>query len=112
MPQDIAPAKIPVVLLYNVNPEWTKEEKEEVIRLSTELGNALAETGYPTKTVAIEDDDIEGRLRPFDPAKYIIFNWCEGIPGIEHSEWLVVKKLEIVRLYFYRRRFGSACSRL
>jgi len=92
--RDIAPAQIPVVLLYNVDPEWTQDEKNEVIRLSTQLGDALASIGHPTFPVPIADDDIAGHLRPFDPAKYIIFNWCEGLPGIENSESLVIKKLE------------------
>jgi D-alanine-D-alanine ligase len=100
MPEDIEPEKIPVVLLYNVDPEWTREEKDEVIRQSNELGDALQKTGYPTVTVAIEDDDIATHLRPFDPGKYIIFNWCEGLPGIEHSEWLVAKKLETLGYTF------------
>jgi D-alanine-D-alanine ligase len=100
VPKDIAPEKIPVVLLYNVDPEWTKEEKDEVIRQSTELGEALQKTGYPTVSVVIEDDDIAGHLRPFDPDKYIIFNWCEGLPGIENSEPLVIKKLEMLGYTF------------
>lgn len=36
---DIKPEKIPVVLLYNVDPDWTDAEKEEGI-----MGNAKAET--------------------------------------------------------------------
>ncbi len=100
MSKDIAPEKIPVVLLYNVNREWTQEEKVEVIRQSTELGDALQKTGYPTTLVAIENDDIAVYLMPFDPDKYIIFNWCEGLPGIEHSEWLVAKKLETLGYTF------------
>ena len=99
MPKDIAPEKIPVVLLYNVDPEWTKEEKNEVIRQSNELGDALQKAGYPTVTVAIEDDDIAAHLIPSMP-KYIIFNWCEDLPGIEHSEWLVAKKLEMLGYTF------------
>jgi D-alanine-D-alanine ligase len=95
-----AAVKIPVVLLYNVNREWTKEEREEVIRQSNELGNALQNTGYPTFPVAIEDDDIAAHLKPFNPGKYIIFNWCEGLPGVEHSEWLVAKKLETLGYTF------------
>jgi D-alanine-D-alanine ligase len=90
----IVPTKIPVVLLYNVNPEWTQEEKDEVIRLSTQLHDALISIGHPTFPVAITDDDIARHLQPFDPAKYIVFNWCEGLPGIENSESLVIKKLE------------------
>lgn len=100
MSSEIAPAKIPVVLLYNVDPEWTKEEKNEVIRQSTELGDALKKAGYPTSAVSIADDDMAGHLWPFDPAKYIIFNWCEGLPGVEHSEWLVAKKLETLGYTF------------
>jgi D-alanine-D-alanine ligase len=91
---DIPPAKIPVVVLYNIDPEWTNEEKDEVIRLSTELNDALQKTGYPTVAVAIENENIAASLRPFDPAGYIIFNWCEGLPGVKNSEWLVVKNLE------------------
>jgi D-alanine-D-alanine ligase len=97
---EIEPEKIPVVLLYNVDPEWTQEEKDEVIRQSNELGDALQKTGYPTVTVAIEDDDIAVHLHSFDPDKYIIFNWCEGLPGIEHSEWLVAKKMETLGYTF------------
>jgi len=91
---EINPKKIPVVLLYNINPEWTPEEKSEVIRQSTELGNALQETGYPLSAVCITNDDFASHLRDFDPGKYIIFNWCEDIPGVQHGEWLVARKLE------------------
>ncbi len=94
MTRPIEPEKLPVILLYNVDPDWTTEEKNEVIRQSTELDDALQKQGYPTVTIAIEDDDIAAHLRPFDPRQYIIFNWCEGLPGVTHSEWLVAKKLE------------------
>ncbi|HNZ65405.1 MAG TPA: hypothetical protein PKJ10_06170 [Smithella sp.] len=94
MTRTIEPGKLPLILLYNVDPDWTAEEKNEVVRQSTALGDALQKQGYPTVAIAMEDDDIAAHLRPFDPGKYIIFNWCEGLPGIAHSEWLVAKKLE------------------
>jgi D-alanine-D-alanine ligase len=97
---DIAPAKIPVVLLYNINPDWTQEEKDEVIRLSTELGDALKEKGHPTTAIHIKDEYIADHLRSFDQNQYIIFNWCEGLPGVEHSEWMVAKKLETLGYTF------------
>lgn len=100
VPVDIHRVKNPVVLLYNVNPEWTQEEKDEVIRLSAQFGDALTEIGHPTSLVPIADDNIAGHLLPFDPAKYIIFNWCEEIPGIKRSEWLVAKKLEMLGYTF------------
>lgn len=100
MKADVRPAKIPVVLLYNINPEWTQGEKEEVIRLSNELGDALMEKGHPTSTLCIKDKNIEDHLGSFDRTQYIIFNWCEGLPGVEHSEWLVAKKLETLGYTF------------
>jgi D-alanine-D-alanine ligase len=100
VPEYTAAEKIPVVLLYNVNPEWTHEEKDEVIRLSTELNDALVSAGYPTFSLPLTDGDIARHLQPFDPAKHIIFNWCEGLPGIENSEPLVIKKLETLGYTF------------
>ena len=97
---DIKPDKIPVVLLYNVDPDWTDAEKEEVIGQSTKLGLALIESGYPTVFASIADDDLEGCLGRFDPASHIVFNWCESLPGISHSEWLVAKRLEAMGFTF------------
>ncbi len=95
-----APDKIPVVLLYNVDPSWTQAEKEEIIHLSTQLGHALIEVGHPTVFVPIADDDIAGHLHSFDPSEYIIFNWCESLPNLDHSEWLVAKRLELLGFTF------------
>jgi D-alanine-D-alanine ligase len=89
-----APARIPVVLLYNLDPDWTLEEKKEAIKLTEELGGALKELGHAVEFVRVEGDEIARKMRPYDPAEYLIFNWCEGIPGIEHSEWLVARQLE------------------
>lgn len=100
MPVDAAPERIPVVLLYNVDPEWTQAEKEEVISCSMQLGHALIEVGYPTVFVPIADDDIARHLHSFDPSEHIIFNWCESLPGLRHSEWLVAKRLEMLGFTF------------
>lgn len=100
MPVDVTPEKIPVVLLYNVDPQWTQAEKEEVINLSTQLGHALIELGYPIVFVPVADDDIASHLHSFDPSEHLIFNWCEGLPGLTHSEWLVAKRLEMLGFTF------------
>lgn len=100
MTVDTAPDKIPVVLLYNVDPSWTQAEKEEIIHLSTQLGHALIEVGHPTVFVPIADDDLAGHLHSFDPSEYIIFNWCESLPNLDHSEWLVAKRLELLGFTF------------
>lgn len=100
MPVEVVPEKIPVVLLYNIDPHWTQAEKEEVINLSTQLGHALIDVGYPIVFVPIAGDDIATHLHSFDPSEHIIFNWCEGLPGLEHGEWLVAKRLEMLGFTF------------
>jgi len=100
VPVEVVPEKIPVILLYNIDPHWTQAEKEEVIGLSAQLGYALIDVGYPIVFVPIADDDIATHLHYFDPSEHIIFNWCEGLPGLEHSEWLVAKRLEMLGFTF------------
>ncbi|MFA5374628.1 MAG: ATP-grasp domain-containing protein [Dehalococcoidia bacterium] len=50
--------------------------------------------GHPTISVQLYDNNIEHVLSQFNPLSYIVFNWCEGIPGIDHSEHLVAQTLE------------------
>lgn len=100
MPVDIDPANIPVILLYNVNPDWTQNEKDEVITVSSQLGHALIEEGHPTVFVPIFDDDIPSHLDTFNPLEHIVFNWCESLPGTNHGEWLVAKRMEMLGFVF------------
>jgi D-alanine-D-alanine ligase len=97
---NVKTGNIPVVLIYNINPEWTKEEKEETVKISEQLGKALEDVGHPTVCVAIEDQNMESRLSGFNPKDYIIFNWCESLPGVAHSEWMVAQKLEKIGFTF------------
>jgi len=100
VPVALAPKKNPVILIYNVEPTWSSAEQEEVISLSRQLGQSLIEVGYSVTFVPILDDDIDSHLGSFDPDECIIFNWCESLPGIEHSEWLVAKRLEMLGFTF------------
>lgn len=95
-----APQNIPVVLIYNIHPEWTNEEKKEAKTVSEKLGKSLRDVGHPTEFVTIEDQNIAEKLSSFDPDNWIIFNWCENIPGILHSEWMVADKLEALGFTF------------
>ena len=108
MPVDVAPEKIPVILLYNVDPDWTQAEKEEVINLSTQLGHALIEVGYPIVFVPVADDDIASHLHSFDPSEYIIFNWCESLPGLAAQRVAGGQTARDAGLYLYRRRFRGS----
>ncbi|MBN1470688.1 MAG: hypothetical protein JW925_02840 [Syntrophaceae bacterium] len=91
---------LPILMLHNMNPEWTSEELLESEQDVTTLSNALSELGHPVEIVAIEDDDLSGRLSAYNPENYIVFNWCEEIPGVPHSEPEVAAVMEQMGFVF------------
>jgi D-alanine-D-alanine ligase len=100
MPLDIDPRKVPVVLLYNLDPSWTSREKEEVTLLSSQLGQAVSQVGHPTTMVPLSDNDLSAALRPFDPSSHVVLNWCENLPATPKSESLVAQSLESLGFVF------------
>lgn len=100
MPVDIKPDEMPVLLLYNLDPSWTLNEKDEVTSLALQLANAISSVGHPTTLLPLENEDIHSAIKDYDPESYIIFNWCEGLPGVMHSEWLVAQALESIGFAF------------
>ncbi|OHE18626.1 MAG: hypothetical protein A2X96_10715 [Syntrophobacterales bacterium GWC2_56_13] len=100
MPLDIDPRKVPIVLLYNLDPSWTSREKEEVTLLSSQLGQAVSQVGHPVALVPVSDSDLEATLRPFNPSSHIVFNWCENLPATPRSESLVAQILESLGFAF------------
>ncbi|HDQ04630.1 MAG TPA: hypothetical protein ENN23_08750 [Deltaproteobacteria bacterium] len=91
---------LPVLLLHNLNPEWTSEELLESEQDTTTLGNALNELGHPVEALAVDDNRLAQRLSAYDPCNYIIFNWCEELPGVPHSEPEVAAVMEKMGFVF------------
>lgn len=85
---------LPVLMLYNLDRTWAAHEIEEAIAESDHLQAALQEVGHPVTPVVIYDTDLVTPLRPYSCDEYIIFNWCEGLPGLPHSYALVARTLE------------------
>jgi D-alanine-D-alanine ligase len=94
VPIDIFLPEIPVLLLFNLNPEWSAQEQEEVLKITSQLGKEIELMGYRTILVPVTDNDLDIVLSPFDPLECLVFNWCETLPGLDHSEWLVAEYLE------------------
>jgi D-alanine-D-alanine ligase len=91
---EICPSEIPVLLLYNLDPKWSTREKEEALSSTAQLGEALRTARFPITPVQVTSTDLDIALSGYDPLEYIVFNWCETLPGIHHSEWLVAEYLE------------------
>ncbi len=87
-------SKIPVLLLFNLDPNWPVHDQEEVLSITSQLEKAMASFGCQTTLVPVTDNNLDILLSPYDPFEYIVFNWCESLPGIARSERLVAEYLE------------------
>lgn len=87
-------SEIPVLLLYNLDPQWSEHEQAEVLNVTSRAGKALIDAGYPTTLVPVTNSDLDSILSNYNPLEYLIFNWCESLPGVHHSESLVAEYLE------------------
>jgi D-alanine-D-alanine ligase len=77
---------LPVLLLHNMDPQWTPEESREALQDVTTLGEAMTKLGHRVDLMAVEDVHLAARLRAYDPRDMVVFNWCEELPGLRHSE--------------------------
>lgn len=91
---------LPVLMLHNINPEWTSEELLETEQDVATLSTALNELGHPVEIVPIEGECLMDRLSIYNPNDYIVFNWCEEIPGVRHSEPRVAAVMEEMGFVF------------
>jgi D-alanine-D-alanine ligase len=84
----------PVLLIANVDPRESKEEIQESMDLIDNLVNALQEVGHTVTNIIVETNNLPDLLHPYRSDEYIVFNWCEEIPGIPRSDVLVAQELE------------------
>jgi D-alanine-D-alanine ligase len=84
----------PVLLLNNVDPSWPAEDIQLAIALADRMVEALSDAGHSVMRARLQDDQLSTLLRVYNPADLIVFNWCEDVPGIPRSSWMVAKELE------------------
>jgi D-alanine-D-alanine ligase-like ATP-grasp enzyme len=73
---------------------WSAREQAEALDATSQVDKALCTAGFPTTLVQVTSSDLTSFLSGYDPLEYIIFNWCESLPGVHHSESLVAEYLE------------------
>ena len=83
-----------MLLLSDLDPKWPTRAQTEVLDATSQVDKALRIAGFPTTLVQVTNSDLDSVLSGYDPLEYIVFNWCESLPGIHHSEWLVAEYLE------------------
>jgi D-alanine-D-alanine ligase len=92
--------KLPVLLIYDIDPLWTEAEQEETNRACQRLGHAMRRQGHSVRFLPVTDPDLPSTLAGYDPRDVIVFNWCEALPGIERSEAWVAETLERLRFTY------------
>lgn len=85
---------LPVLLIHNLDRTWPQCDIDQCIELGDLMHESLQAAGHPVIRARLEDDQLSSLLSPYDPAEMIVFNWCEEIPGIPRSSWMVAQELE------------------
>lgn len=85
---------LPVLLLHNLDGSWSPDEMAQVLHEVSALESALVEQGHEVINVPICDANLEHLLSAYDPGEYVVFNWCDELPGMPHSDAMVTRTLE------------------
>src|SRR5512136_13896 len=94
LPKSNRRTDLPVLLLHNLDDTWEPVDLEKALDEVDDLEKALRRQGHPVTNIPVHDSDLVSRLRNYNPDEYIVFNGCEGFPGIPCSEATVAKTLE------------------
>ncbi len=94
MPVTCASNNLPVLFLYNLDPNWDEQDVQAALSSNQRMSEALQEAGHPVVSAALSDSDLPSLLSRFSPRDLIVFNQCEGIPGIPYSEHEAVRIIE------------------
>jgi D-alanine-D-alanine ligase len=84
---------VPVLLLYNLDSTWGLEEELECMRHVELMAEALRKKGHEVEGVPVRRN-VAYSLVGYDPKKYIVFNWCEGIDGGPNDYDVVARQLD------------------
>lgn len=83
-----------VLLLYNMDPMWGQAELDNVFGIVKQMKEALEQEKHSVVLLSVESPDIDNILTPYDPREYVVFNWCEDLPGIQKGDVVMAEMLE------------------
>lgn len=87
-------SELPVLMVYDLDASWDSHEAAECATETRRLVAALRRHGHSVVTKPVTDVDLATQLDGLDPSRYIVFNWCEGFPGVDRSDYAVAHALE------------------
>jgi D-alanine-D-alanine ligase len=93
MEMDELRTDIPVAVLYDIDPSWTSGEVHDTTNQVRELESRLRTVGHRVAMVPVFHGELGTVLSRFDPSRWIVLNWVDGLPG--HDRGDVVAALEL-----------------
>jgi D-alanine-D-alanine ligase len=90
----ITETSLPVLLLSNADIQWSLDDIQESMEMTENLIRALQEIGHPVSCLYVKTNNLPELLNQYSPDEYIVFNWCEELPGVPYSAALVAQELE------------------
>ncbi len=85
---------LPVLLLHNLDHTWPQADIDMCLELGDTMLEKLQAAGHPVIKARLENDQLASLLSGYDSTQLIVFNWCEEVPGIPRSSWMVAQELE------------------
>jgi D-alanine-D-alanine ligase len=87
--------RAPVLMLYNYYKSWTPGEFEDGKKHSALMVKSLESMGH---TVRVSEfwKDVHPALQGYNPAEWIVFNWCEGIEGEVGGDARICRDLDLL----------------
>jgi len=70
--------RAPVILLYNYYQAWSPEEAADARRHAGFMVESLEALGHHVRIVEFWKD-ARSTMKGFDPARWLVFSWCEGV---------------------------------
>jgi D-alanine-D-alanine ligase len=94
MPVNCESENLPVLYLYNIDPDWDTHDIKAALKSNEKMAAALQEAGHPVISAELSNKDLTSLLLRHFSRDLIIFNQCESIPGIPYSEHEAVRIIE------------------
>jgi hypothetical protein len=85
---------VPLLLLHNLDHAWPQYDIDQALMMADMMIESMQAEGHPLMLGRLEDDNLTELLSQFDPNEVVVFNWCEEVPGVPRSAWMVAKELE------------------
>jgi D-alanine-D-alanine ligase len=94
MPVHCAPEDLTVLFLYDIDPDWEAADRISAIESNGKMAEALKQAGHPVIPVEVNRSDLDSLLSGHSADELIVFNQCESIPGVPHSEHEAARIIE------------------